>query len=763
MSTTTSSSSTSSTATPSLSLDFNDLISRFADFTAFTPSASGWNDDNGKAVCFVMAGSEYRLRKPELTPGTRTLSQADRNAFNARLDGLRARITAEGSTATAAQQSAFLADLDRAEAAFASATTLPLLRIDAAIDHIRNNQQDDHCALRVEVVWAEALQCWMPSSVSAGFTWGTNVLAVPDEVIDLFQLPTGGPVLSMLPVSIFPVYGQIAQLGQYLAIAMMAWNFAVRKLSSMADDGGRLYFPEVVLQCLVRILNSITPQVQPLEVPTIPAPDLDGIGRTWRADYEKMSVIGQPVFRKNFYDIVQDVVGMNITVTGVYRVFLPDLVWLPGGAGCLQTFKIKVQDTDGCAAIVMLFDNSGLLQMMVGSTQLGTQTVLRHSTSPTWRSSPAQSVDGMVNSFIVQDFGAGAMNADAPVTSTKNDDLRDNNMGNIMSEVMKSFGNHVRLISSSLIKTGLPQLPSLTSHNDQRYDSGSRPFVAIAPSGKAVEVHFNPDSTLFRDVLNASGTAPVTIASSGKYYQDGQDPTIAVLADGATVLEVHGGNTDNNLFYSVGSLSGSTLTLPDKGTSYDKGEDPCLAVANRDGANRIFEVHRSETAGSTNLYFNTATWSGGRITWSASGTLYDTGTSPFAAFAPDQDTLLVTHEDGGDIKVRVGNSKESSVSWFAASAVVMSGAKPTIAVTTDNRVVLFAEDSSGNLLYSLGVLSSAGAIRWAVAGVRQHTGRWACLARMSEGKLLLAYENTKSPGDMFGSIQSVAVPAGYYD
>jgi hypothetical protein len=750
-----------STSNP-LSFNWSLLARKFADFQPFSPApSSGWNDKDGQAIYFIMAGSEYRLRNPTAQQFVLNLTSDLRTSYRATFNSLRQKADTS-PWLTNDQKTEALATLDALEAELDKASTLPGLRIDAQFDHIRNNQSDDHCALRVEVVWSSSLNCWLPASITADLAWGDETLKVPKEVISLFDLPSGPPILSYLPISLFPVYGQIAQLGQSIALGMKIWNFAIDRLNNRADDGGRLYFPAVVLQGLFRILASITPEAHLVNSQKMPAPDLDAIGQTWRAGYDGSSITSSTSYRQDTYDITQKVKtnapGGEIDAT--YHVSLPEIAWLAGGAGSILTFKISVQDTNGFAVIAMLFGNAGELQMVAALTQLG-KDVLR-SGPPTWRTDPTSPPDVFIDMFLGMYFSEMAMMADAPNTAD-HDDARDHNIPNIMSQVMKSYGNNMRQISSSFVDTGLPQLPSLNNHSDNEYDYGSRPCIAVAPSGTTVEVHYNDNGAdeVFRDVLDTSSS--VRTSSYGGKYQKGQDPAVAVLADGTHVLEVHGGNGNNQLYYNVGTLSGTSLSMPKDGTSYDKGEDPFLAVANKSGTNRIFEVHRSENAGSDNLYFNTATWNGSSISWSKEGKFYDNGVTPCAAFAPDQDTLLVAHEDKGDLKVRVGNSQSSDVNWFAASKTVMGGKEPALVVTNDNLVVLFGSGSDGWLNYSLGRLSSNGNIRWAVTGVRQHNGVRPCLARRPDGKLVLVYENTKYSGQMFGSIQTVNVPTGYYD
>ncbi len=761
MSTTTApatSNATTATTNP-LALDLNLLISQFADFTAFSPAPSNpWNDMSGTAATFVMADSEYRLRKPTTETSDLALTSDFRESYVQYFNELRGAIV-DNDDLTRDQQTQLLASIDAAQTELDAASSVPALTVDASFDHIRNNQQDDHCAVELQVIWLASLNTWLPISFSAGFTWATETLAVPDQLIKLLKLPSKGPALGYF-IKYIPVYRDIAKVLKCIALALSAWNLFIEKLNERADDGGRLYFPAAVLQGLVRILTSITPAAPPLATGTMPAPDLDAIGQTWQANYDTLSVLSRNTYRSDQYAFTQTV-PYQVTLDATYRTYLPDLAWLPGGTGSIVTCKIAVESTNGFAVVVLSFDNARVLQMIAAVAQVKNNIIIPGPVS--FRNDATISNETMINNFLNYFYSEQVMiDLDLDIYNSR-DDARDANLLGAMIQVADSYGNHLRSISQSLSNTGLPQLPVLNGLSNQKYDFGYNPFVAVAPSDRAVETHYNTPDKLFSNVLQLSTSVSTT--SYGGEYQKGQDPTLAVLTDGTTVLEVHGGNGNNNLYYNVGTLkSDGTLTFPSNGTQYDSGEDPCLAVANKDGTERIFEFHRSPTGGSSNLYYNIATRNGQSITWTSNGKYYADGVTPFATFAPDQDSLLATHEEGSKVKVKVGNCKDTDIDWIS-SYTVMDGTDPAIAVTSDNRVVLIARDPTGTLIYSLGQFFISGsnrAIRWTVVDVRLYTGQAPCLARMSGGKVLLAYENFASPVEMMGSILTVNTPDGFY-
>lgn len=753
-------SSSSATTTSPLALDLGLLISQFADFAAFSPAPDNpWNDKDGTAVAFVMADSEYRLWKPTTDATDLQLTSSMKESCNAYFAGLQEAVTLNRNLSNE-QEAQFLASITAAQNQINTASSLPALKISASFDHIRNNQQDDHCILELEVAWLSSIEAWFPVTLSAGFSWADQALAVPDQVINLLRLPSRGPAQGYF-TKMIPVYGEIAAVLKYISIALSAWNLFIDTLNNRADDGGRLYFPAAVLQGFTRIFTSITPADAPVATGTMSAPDIDGTGKMWTAHYGSLSVLSGHTYRSDQYTLERAIQYSNSP--GTYRTFLPDLGWLPGGAGTLLTFKIAVEGTNGFATTIMLFDNHGALQMAAGIVQVKTNVII--SGPPIWRTSStetnAQIVDALINAYFEErymwDYGLNNVN---------NSDEKDAKIGDVMQEVADTYANNLRAISVSLRNTGLPQLPSL-SLSEQRYDYGERPFAAVASSSRAVEVHFNSPKGLFSEVLNTSGA--ISANDRGGQYQNGQDPSVAVLADGTTVLEVHGGDANNKLFYNVGTFDNNTgkMSLPDSGVYYDDGEDPCVTMAVKDGVERILEVHRSPVAGSTDLYYNIPTRQGRTLSWPGSGTRYAGGITPFVTFAPDQDTVLVAHDDGAMVKVKTGNFKSSGTIDWIYNYTVMPGTVPTIGVTSDNRVVLIARNSASALVYSLGQFYIDGAyrgVRWTVAGVRLGNGHYPCLARMSGGKCLLVYQGEGTGSiPMMGGILSVNVPAGFYD
>jgi hypothetical protein len=741
-----------STTNP-LSFDIDGLAARFLDFQTFTPASSGWNDDQG--LYFVAAGSEYLLQRPTSTTGNLALSDAAKSYYRSTIATLQSEVDAS-ATLTSAQKAAYTSQLGQALNELNTQPTFPGMTVNLNVEHIRNNQQDDHSAIEIQVIWCAALDSWLPSEVKIGFTWGTSALPVPNIVLALLGAPGSVPVL-FYAGRMIPVLGQVLQCIALTYYSCEAWNILVAAITDIADDGGRLYFSMATVQTLIRVVSCIQPTATPGA--TMPAPDIVREGSRWVASYQN-STLDATVQYCSLSSVVTRAEGdgHSGTTTGTYDVSLPDLAWLPGGAGTLLTTKIAVEGTNSYAAVMLLFNGFGQVVMCGAVAQVGDDNAL--CTGPP-ATGDGTYVSGLINGYLETYFSQDAMFELVPKYGSDNDATHEANLPHVMDTVMQSFAANVRQISTELMNTGLPQLPTLQSSDSYAYATGGvAPTVACASNTAAVTVAVSPfgSDEMFAQVLT-TGTS-VTAATSADDYQDGQDPCVMVLPGGTHVLEVHGGNANNKLYYNVFSLSGTTLGTPSDGSNYDKGESPALAIS----GDTIFELHRDATSGSKKLFYRRATWNGSAVQWgSADAVHYEDAYNPCGCFAADGSTLVLGQDSGttGSVQVTVATTTATTLQ-APPTSTLCNGTDPSIVLLSGDIVVLMCGeivDYRDSLKYSVGILRS-GAIQWVVVGVRQSLGMTPCLSRRPDGRMVLVSQGTD--GNLWASVQTLVAADGFW-
>ncbi|MEC7118902.1 MAG: hypothetical protein VXW65_03230, partial [Pseudomonadota bacterium] len=727
------------------------LVNSLLELQIFDPVSTGWNDSN--SAYFIAGNSEYSLDQPLVNQGTFPLTNTVRQDYNAFFDSILAALP--NLNLSTDQVQAITTTISRWRSALDAQSELPSLTINAQIDHINNNNMDDHCALQVTVVWLAEINMYLPVTYGTAYTWGVDVLAVISSG-DISNALTAQTIMSIGVEKIglgmaFDPEGVLASI--LTTLAFDVYLATIHAIDKASDDGGKAYFPAVVSQCFARLLDAV---VSPASVATtsVPLPSAGSIGQMWTANYSSSSILEDTDYP--WYST-----QINVQNNFRYNINLPELGWLPFGGGLLLTFKVDVLNhTNGYAAVMMMLSNDGTLFGCSAALQLGDDDTIVDA--PTvWRSN-------QTNDQLIDDF-TGTLSVQAYTS-----DGAEIYLPTLLNSVMKNAINNLARQTSPWSSIGHSPLPMINTLQTNEYDYGSRPKIAITPAGTALELHTNGNDGIFRDILDVSGSSVQPLKLVGA-YQDGEDPSAAVLSDGVTIVEVHGGYNKNKMYYNIMTLNGQTLTsVTSSGSDYDKGENPCVAASCVNGVDRIFEVHRDASATSIKLYYNTATWNGSSLTWNDEGSnrQYDSGEYPTIAFATNQTTLIEAHAtkpintifDGGNvidsiIWVRAGTTTASSVS-FSNSSNIMSGTTPTLAVRTGDTVVIFAS-LNGYLVYSIGKLNGT-YIQWTICGQRWAKGQRPGLGRRSDNKLILVYENTAvSGGQMYGALLDLNVPPGF--
>ena len=736
-------------STRSLSLDLNQLAQRFMDLQQIEGTI-GWSDKDGQALYFISAGSEYRLWLPKTLQTSAPLSSAAIDTYQHVLDQMQDWVNENlGGSA----QSDQLARIAAARDELSSNSPHPMLTITTTIDHIRGAALDDHAAVSIVVFWCDALQIWLPEDIEMGFSWGTSTVAVPENAMQKLNLPSSWTTLARMGLKRIPVVGWAVQLESIVQYTCRAWNFAVSVIAKMADDGGRLYFSVVVSDAIARILQSIIPAISET-VESMMTPDLLRLGRQWIANYDK-SLYTMDSYRFFASVIAQewsDTLGDKYT--NDYSVTLPDLVYLPGGGATMLSFKMTAVGNAVFAVITMLFAAEGQLLMVSGTVQFLTGTIA--SSPPIW------ATDGMYPNYMFQQMLETLFNEDTlPIVDP-------DNIQRVMPDALMAFlqalnsSTRAMLVSSSTLLNALPPLPVVRFTAATAIATGmQRPAVTVAGSGYGVVVCVDSsgEDALWEITISSSASGVSKSSAQSSSYQGGQDPALALYADDIAV-EVHGGNGNNKLYYNLITLSGSTVTTPDNGDNYDKGENPAVAVA----GSRAYEFHRGQTSGDNTLYYEVGSISSKSVDWSGSGTKYAEGDNVAVSPCPNYWNLVTAHVRSSTIYTinAAVNSGSASIT-FGDEATLGDGDGPAVAVLSNQFVLVFHQgtgDYSNMLCSSIG-LWSPDSIQWIVSGVQTGLGGFPAASRRSDDTVVVIYENNDGKGGINGRVASLSVPAGF--
>lgn len=746
-----------------LNVDLTTLASYFFDNQTGTGQPRGWTSSGTSAIpeiYFVAGGSEYRLWEPQVAHLTLSLDETAQQAYGAVLDWMQTKVNAS-TTLTASEKSADLAKIDAARSSLDG--QFPALRIAAQFDHIRGGQQDDHCGVVLQVFWSAALNTWLPAEIQMGFSWGTSVATIPDSVMQLLGMPNNSKVLEILGDMIETVSDALEVI-QFVEYAAQAWNFAVKEWGKFVDDGGRLYFPVVVVHGLVRMLSCIEPQrLTPSgNMTTI---DLNNLRLQWTASYDSSLYLDAHYRRFDTEYQKTETEGSGTTV-GKYSLSLPDLTYLAGGNFTLVTSKMEVEGTSAFATGLLLLDRNKRLRMCAGAAQFSDGSTSQ--ATPEWAAASSQSSTALIEAMLPSMFGTHV-----PTFGPQDDIVHEQYMPDVLQSFLTSLVANTRGISApDNITTTLPALPTLSTTTAQTLaNSGSRPAVAMAPSGVGVAdyVDASGEDSMFSGVLTFASNVTARMSSSS--YQNGQDPSLAVMSNSSDVIEVHGGNGNNSLYYNVGTLSGSTLTMPNKGKDFDKGENPAVVVT---GSGSIGEFHRDQNSSSDQLWWNVGSLDSNHtsITWTDGGTRYGNGgDNPAATAVPGQSTSVVVAHDRDNTlytmtaTITAATNTTAATIAFQSEIGVCTGQAPAIAVLSNHVVVLFAYARAPNgndqLYYSIGVWYST-YVQWIVAGVSTGTdGTYPAVARRPDDSLVLAWQDGDD-SKLSTCVVDVNLPTGFF-
>ena len=177
-------------------------------------------------------------------------------------------------------------------------------------------------------------------------------------------------------------------------------------------------------------------------------------------------------------------------------------------------------------------------------------------------------------------------------------------------------------------------------------DSGSEPSLALNNQGYVILVYEGSDQDLFYRIGRASSSGFWWTGAAQKYAR-GIRPYVT-LSNNNLAIATHQKGFDlwsQQLVYSTGNISGSTINFLKQDQDYGQGREPAITVVEQDGATTVVEVHMSEGL-LENLWARVGdVQSDGAIHW-GSDIEYDTGKHASLAATNDGYIVAVHRSDG---------------------------------------------------------------------------------------------------------------------
>jgi hypothetical protein len=177
------------------------------------------------------------------------------------------------------------------------------------------------------------------------------------------------------------------------------------------------------------------------------------------------------------------------------------------------------------------------------------------------------------------------------------------NDANIVVSVHRT--NHVLHTDRLYIRVGKVESTKVKWNDDEQYDTGAFPRVALNNSGKVVEVHQAGASEtittkLWIRVGHVDGSK-VKFDGQSAHFGDGNKPTVALADDGTIIVAW---TRNGRLSQRVGRIKGSSVEWAAPAQEFDDGKAPSLATA----GSRCISPKPFCTVCSTQLRSTTDVW-----------------------------------------------------------------------------------------------------------------------------------------------------------
>ncbi len=279
----------------------------------------------------------------------------------------------------------------------------------------------------------------------------------------------------------------------------------------------------------------------------------------------------------------------------------------------------------------------------------------------------------------------------------------------------------------------------------------------------------SPEYSIFSNVLTISGNAVTnvgtrqTIEAVDGYADNGVQLVYDTTANKVVVIYRRGGG--NNLYYSVGTVTGSSTNTISWGTaaSVASGEIQEVGAVYDPNTDRIIATRRT---GYTTLDAYVGTLSGTSITWGSNSQIAASGAGGYHEICYDTEAqrVVVVYKDGNsDLVAKVGTitgGSTNSISWgsvtsawYPNSAGSNSGGRCLFDPYTKRVAVHTIGDGSGYKLYTASGLVSGSSITWTNRGTQEGDrvteGNAQDFVVADKGRVVSIYRNFDRSNDLY--------------
>jgi hypothetical protein len=250
-----------------------------------------------------------------------------------------------------------------------------------------------------------------------------------------------------------------------------------------------------------------------------------------------------------------------------------------------------------------------------------------------------------------------------------------------------------------------PESPQITwiSNPGQQYTTGITPAVAMNDSGLFIEVHQSQNNpTLWYDTGQIDPTSGnITWLVQNQQYDNGITPNIAINNDGL-FIEVHQSQNNPTLWYDTGrvDLSSGDVTWLVQHQQYDSGITPTVAL---NDSGLFIEMHQSQNNPTLWYDIGQVDPTSGNITWLIKDQQYGEGIAPAVALN-NAGLFVEVHQSQNNptLWYDIGNidPATSAVTWIEQSYQYDTGLAPKVALPSDSNVAMEVHQAgSGDQLF----------------------------------------------------------------
>lgn len=740
----------------SLSLDTTTLVHFYGPFQPV--NLQGWMDDGGNSAYFVSQGSEYRLDKPTHSSSNVTASGDVLKSLQSYL-GPVTQTLSSSSDANCQRTSTALTDWLNA---VTSGTSVEQMVVTTALDHIRNNQDDDNAQISLTYVYCPPLNTGLLVQTHVSIDWSSGADTI-DKLINLYEAVDSvieGPDGSFEDIALFLTGAELIDgitPMTAIAVALLAVDLVGNALINLANDGGRVNFIAVIAHAILRCSASTTPIPSAGSTSRKPVLDADALGAAWIYTTKSSTIDSASTnylegLYFGTYPGTQQMWNGNVVVflpSQPFETGMPELSWSHQGLLTLATAKIHTKTgpdesptEDVYTVFFLVFGPDGKLLMTSSATQGGASSQQMALASPVWMDGSL--LGGSGSGVVGQELLALGLFMQSSVQ-----------MQYVVPAYMVAIRDALRVSAGDWMSPAQPTTAwAMSFTSTTSYDSGTHPAVVVRSDGKLVESHASVVANVSHlyanhGTVDGSGTVTWSSKNSGVKYDSGDWPGVAVEASSSgRVLEIHNGGSNNIYWEDATIKSDGSVSFSGDGTKICSGDHPSICLC---PSGVFVELH---TSGTSSLRYGIGTFSSGSVSMSATDKDYQDG--DYGTVGVTGNTVVEVHNDHSKLWFNTGTiaSDKKSIGWGGyVYPFTLDGTHPHLIICGDGRIVLTYDDD-GSVYYALGKLTGD-KVLWHVLNGKICSGEMPAIAYTPSGQFVMVLSRS---GTLYSATGTLNTP-----